>query len=162
MPFFLPAIISGVGAALGGIGQQKQRQSQVPANLQDRYRYGVLEQMQHNPLAPYEKLRRGKMYAAFARAWGLGDILGEQFLDHISDANSVPGTDAIGGAANLRGPGVTGIPAGERQGGGFNMAGAILGGLGAGLGAYGGGGGGGGYVQNRANPNDFRLQTPGF
>lgn len=39
-----------------------------------------------------------------ARAWGFDKILGNKYLDHISNAGNVPGTDAIGGAANLEFP----------------------------------------------------------
>lgn len=137
MPFIAP-ILAGLGAAFSGLGRNQQQQSNFPADLQDRYRYDVLRERQFNPLAPFERARKGQMYAAFARAWGLDKVLGNQYLDYVSDVKNIPGTAGIGGGENLKTPDQLGIPAGERRGGGFNTAGAIFGGLSAAFPAFGG------------------------
>lgn len=144
--FFLPALAMGIGSALGAIGNKRRSESEYPASLQDRYRYDVLNQQQFDPMAPYRRLQKGSLYSAFARAWGLDKILPEGMLDHISNPQNYPGTSAIGGGENLKGPSGD-IPGGERKGGLLGALGGVLGGAGTAIGGiFPGSSGGGGNI----------------
>lgn len=157
--FLIPALFSGIGSALSAIGGKKRSESEYPAQLQDKYRYDVLNQQQFDPMAPYRRLQKGSLYSAFARAWGLDKILPEGMLDHIASPGNYPGTSAIGGGENLKGP-PGDIPGGERKGGLLSALGGVLGGAGTALGGLYPSGGGSIPANFNVHSNELLNKPP--
>jgi hypothetical protein len=135
MAFWLPALFAAGSAIAGGVGKRKQRETMTEADLMNRYRYQVLGEQAFDPYGPYRRAKRGALWASFARAWGFDKILGEDFLEHLSDPKSVPGTEAIGGAQYPTGP-PSYLPQAKPSGGGWGLFGDILGGAGMGMGGF--------------------------
>jgi len=142
-PWIIP-IVSGLASLFGKLAARKSGKAEPQANLQDQFAYGQLQHKQFNPMAPFERARKGRLYAALARTWGLDKILGEKYLQHIENYSSYPGTQAIGGGMDLTTPQASGLTVGDRSAGGrLGMLSDIFGGIttafGQGLGAIGDG-----------------------
>lgn len=130
-------IAMGVGAAVSAYSKWRQGKKQQEAADENRQNMAEYRQ-QLNPMRSYAQLGQGKMIASLARSWGLDKILGNKYLDYISDAQNYPGTEGVGGAP------APGMPDTKQPG--FNwggLAGNIVSGVGA---SYAGGGGGGGVA----------------
>jgi hypothetical protein len=126
----IPAGVEGAVGGLMDVGREGRSIENQQAAMKDRYRYGVLDQMQNKPFAPYATLGKGRLLGAIAKAWGLEKQLGSDLLNYISDPMNVPGTQGIGGAGNLQGPEATGITAPQYKKPGFwSKFGAIAGGV---------------------------------
>lgn len=119
--------------AIGGLldlGREGRSIENQQAAMKDRYRYDVLHQMQFKPFAPYATVGKGRLLGAIARAWGMEKHLGSDLLNFMSNPANVPGTQGIGGAANLQGPEATGIAAPKyKKPGWLDKFGAIAGGV---------------------------------
>jgi hypothetical protein len=105
MPF--PLIAAGVGAAVSAFGKYKAGQARAGNDVIDmnnKLKANLYQQKQFTPFAPFSTLAKGRLFAASARAWGFDKILGNKYLEHISNAGNVPGTSAIGGGADLQMP----------------------------------------------------------
>lgn len=141
---FLPLIFAGVSAALGGVSRRKQQDQQNVADLQDRFAFDQLSEKQFDPMGPFERARKGRIYGALARTWGLDKILGEQYINHIENYANYPGTSAIGGGRDLTTPQAAGLTLGDRSAGRkMSFLSSILGGVGTAFSGGGFGGGGG-------------------
>ncbi len=92
----IPLIAMGIGA-LASYMSSRNRGQQTQVDAENQARMLLYREQQFNPMAPYTRLARGQMYASLARAWGYDKLLGEDFLNHVSNAGSYPGTSAIGG-----------------------------------------------------------------
>lgn len=137
-PWSPAAIFGGVGRAMSGYADRRAAAKNIPARMQDQYRYDVLHQMQFKPMAPYATLGKGRLLAGIAKSWGLDKMIGGDLLSYISDPQNIPGIQGFGktGPVNLQGPEATGIKAPKYDTGGIlGGAGDIMSGV---AGAFGG------------------------
>lgn len=137
MVLIIPLVMGAV-AGISAIAKSGDKGKENVVDAQNKFRYDLIREQQFNPMAPYGRLGRGKMFAAMARAWGYDKIFGEEFLNTVTDPKNYPGTPKVGGAEYQEPDDIKF----RRQGSLFSD---IMAGIGAGGSAYmkyGGGGGG--------------------
>lgn len=113
--FIWPGIMAAIGGLSGYFGS-RDRGNEGITDRENQLRMELFREQNFNPMAPYQRLAKGKMYASFMRAWGMDKILGENFIDAVSDPRNFPGTSKVGGAPYM-----------DPEGAGFERTGSTMG-----------------------------------
>lgn len=166
----LPFLASGIGSVFGALGGKKKADSAAEnnlINLENQITASLLSRKNLDPLAPFGKLARGRLFGAIAKAWGLDQFVGSELIDHIGKASSVPGTEAIGGSPYSTDPTAFGLPGFKKPKTGgalLDAIGGVFGGIGQAAAAFYPTGGSGsrvpgglppGFDSSQLNQEDF-------